>query len=154
MRIVSRHAGLALLALALVVALGMGYATRQKRLDLDKQAAAQAATLYVQALAQGDQQAVQTHSWGFYQHDNLAPGVYDSFRDAQILDVQDVRRDSAKNRPSQYDLVHRMMTVALRIRLAHPDDAGNPAGDYTLYVLVVQPVWDADWLVAETGSAP
>ena len=42
----------------------------------------------------------------------------------------------------------------IKIKQVHEDNAGNPPGNYILFITVVQKTPESNWLVAELGSGP
>lgn len=147
---VAFRVGLCLIAFCILTSLLIRY----HRSDLDRAGSAQAASVFLDALSKGDLDTARLRSWGDVMHATLQPPAFESFRDATIMEVVDIKRTSSESRPAYYRKLHKMMSAEIRIKTIRQDDSGNPPGEYTMFVLTVQPTQEDDWAVAEIGSAP
>lgn len=125
------------------------------QLQQEKNAAEKVATDYIYALIQGH----STLASQYVLHDKTLNMSYpltsvDRFKDAQLLQVIKTQSDSAQHRSPGYQKFYKIMSVMLKIKFPHSDQASNPAGEYIVFINLVKQNPDATWLITELGSGP
>ncbi|MGE8551714.1 MAG: hypothetical protein ACN6NN_12505, partial [Acinetobacter calcoaceticus] len=76
------------------------------------------------------------------------------YKDSKVLKVLKIRYDSPKNRPDYYQQFYKMISLVIKIKTVHAEVAGDPTGNYILFVTVVKKDPKSNWLVTELGSGP
>jgi len=120
----------------------------------DKEMAMQTAVSFVHLLSNGDSISAFKYVWSGEQLHIRSYETAQAFKDSKILEVIKIDYDSAKNRPEYYQQFHKIILLMIKIKQVHEDNAGNPPGNYILFITVVQKTPESNWLVAELGSGP
>lgn len=150
MRKIALRAGLCLLMLCM----GGAFSVQHHRSTLAKAEAARTATVFLEALLKDDLITARRLSWGSRMQATLNASGFKGVRDMQLLKILEVKPTTAATRPEEYAELQRMMSVSVRVKLLSPDAAGNPPGEYLLFLLTVQAEKGSDWHVAEIGTGP
>ena len=120
----------------------------------DKEMAAQTTVFFLNALSKGDSKSALKYVWPDEQLHVQSPERIRVFKDSKILEVIKIDYDSAKYRPEYYQQFYKIISIMIRLKIVHTDDAGNPPGNYILFINVVQKNPRSNWLITELGSGP
>jgi len=142
--------GLLLAGLCLFVA----FKLYEKKANAEKEQASRVAISFFNSLSNGDAATAYKYVWSGENLNIRSAEIPQIYKDSKVLEVLKVRYDSAKNRPDYYQQFYKMISVQISIKTVHADIAGNPAGTYILFVIVVQKDPKSNWLITELGSGP
>ena len=128
----------------------------KQKLNHDNEMATQTTILFLNSLSKSDSKSALKYVWP---DDRLygelkSPERFLSFKDSKILEIIRVYYDSAKGRPEYYQQFYKVISVMVKIKIVHIDDAGSPVGDYILFITLVKKSPQSDWLITELGSGP
>lgn len=128
----------------------------KQKLNHDNEMATQTTILFLNSLSKRDSKSALKYVWP---DDRLygelkSPERFLSFKDSKILEIIRVYYDSAKGRPEYYQQFYKVISVMVKIKIVHIDDAGSPVGDYILFITLVKKSPQSDWLITELGSGP
>lgn len=118
----------------------------------DQHMATQTAVSFMRDLSKGDSNSAFQYVWSGEQLHIRSNETVQSFKDAAILEILQVNKSSAKNRPAYYQQFQKINSVMLKIKIVHEDKAGHPPGDYILFITVVQKTPQSNWMITELGS--
>ena len=144
--------GILLIGLCLILV----FSSHKQKSTYDKEMAVKTTISFLNALSKSDSKSALKHVWP---NERLygelkSPERFLSFKDSKILEVKKVDYDSAKGRPEYYQQFYKIISVMLKIKVVHSDDAGNPLGEYILFISLVKKSSQSDWLITELGSGP
>lgn len=144
--------GILLIGLCLILV----FSSHKQKSTYDKEMAVKTTIFFLNALSKSDSKSALKHVWP---NERLygelkSPERFLSFKDSKILEVKRVDYDSAKGRPEYYQQFYKIISVMLKIKVVHSDDAGNPLGEYILFISLVKKSSQSDWLITELGSGP
>lgn len=128
----------------------------KQKLNHDKEMATQTTILFLNSLSKTDSELALKYVWPDEQlyEDLKSPERFLSFKDSKILEVIRVDYDSAKGSFEYYQQFYKVVSVMVKIKVMHTDDAGSPVGDYILFITLVKKSSHSDWLITELGSGP
>lgn len=86
--------------------------------------------------------------------DLKSPKIYQHFKNLNNLEVVRVNYDSAKGRPEYYQEFYKIISVLVKIKTKHTNNANNPVGDYILFITLVKKSPQSHWRITELGSGP
>lgn len=116
--------------------------------------AAQTTVFFLNALSKGDSKSALKYVWPDEQLHVPSPERIRVFKDSKILEVIKIDYDSAKYRSEYYQQFYKIISLMIRLKIVHTDDAGNPPGNYIFFINVVQKNPRSNWLITELGSGP
>ncbi|MFW1893541.1 MULTISPECIES: hypothetical protein [Acinetobacter] len=118
--------------------------------------ATQTTILFFNSLAKHDLESAIKYVWPDARlHEDLKSSErFLSFKDSKILEVVRINYDSAESRPEYYQEFYKIISVMVKVKIVHIDDAGSPVGDYILFITLVKQSPQSDWLITEFGSGP
>ncbi|WP_257222000.1 MULTISPECIES: DUF4829 domain-containing protein [unclassified Acinetobacter] len=118
--------------------------------------AKQTTILFLNSLAKHDRKSAIKYVWPDAQlyEDLKSPERFLSFKDSKILEIIRINDDSAESRPEYYQEFYKIISVMVKVKIVHIDDAGSPVGDYILFITLVKKSPQSDWLITGLGSGP
>ncbi|MEG2846977.1 MAG: hypothetical protein RR876_16525 [Acinetobacter sp.] len=118
--------------------------------------ATQTTILFFNSLAKHDLESAIKYVWPDARlHEDLKSSEsFLYFKDSKILEVVRINYDSAESRPEYYQEFYKIISVMVKVKVVHIDDAGSPVGDYILFITLVKQSPQSDWLITEFGSGP
>ena len=128
----------------------------KQKLNYDNEMAKQTTILFLNSLAKHDRKSAIKYVWPDAQlyEDLKSPERFLSFKDSKILEIIRINDDSAESRPEYYQEFYKIISVMVKVKVVHIDDAGSPVGDYILFITLVKQSPQSDWLITEFGSGP
>ena len=125
-------------------------------MNYDNEMAKQTTILFLNSLAKHDRKSAIKYVWPDAQlyEDLKSPERFLSFKDSKILEIIRINDDSAESRPEYYQEFYKIISVMVKVKVVHIDDAGSPVGDYILFITLVKQSPQSDWLITEFGSGP
>ena len=128
----------------------------KQKLNYDNEMAKQTTILFLNSLAKHDRKSAIKYVWPDSQlyEDLKSPERFLSFKDSKILEVVRINYDSAESRPEYYQEFYKIISVMVKVKVVHIDDAGSPVGDYILFITLVKKSPQSDWLITGLGSGP
>lgn len=140
----------------LMITLGVlsAFLIHQQQLNQQKKLAEQTTLNFFAAMAKGDSNTALQYVWRAESFNIKSESSKNYFKDMQVLEVINIRSDSAKGRPAYYAQFDQLLLVMLKVKSVHPDDAGSPAGNSVLFVLLAKQRPDSDWRITEIGTGP
>lgn len=142
--------GLLLVGLCLFAA----FNSYEKKANSEKEQASRVAISFFNSLSNGDVATAYKYVWSGEELNIRSAETATVYKDSKVLEVLKVRYDSPKNRPDYYQQFYKMISLAIKIKIVHAEVAGDPTGDYILFVTVVKKDPKSNWLVTELGSGP
>ncbi|OAL80411.1 hypothetical protein AY606_15440 [Acinetobacter sp. SFB] len=122
----------------------------------DKEMAAQTTILFLNSLSKGDSKSALKYVWPderLYEELKI-PERFLPFKDSKILEITRGDYDSAKGRPEYYQEFYKIISLMIKLKVVHTDDAENPPGDYVLFINIVQKDPRSNWFITELGGGP
>lgn len=144
--------GILLISLCLLLV----FSSYKKKSIHDKEMAAQTTIFFLNSLSKGDSKSALKYVWPderLYEELKI-PERFLSFKDLKILEVTRGDYESPKGRPEYYQQFYKIISVMVKVKVVHIDDAGSPVGDYILFITLVKQSPQSDWLITEFGSGP
>ncbi|MFW1843181.1 hypothetical protein ACG9YY_09555 [Acinetobacter pittii] len=126
----------------------------EKKANAEKEQASRVAISFLNSLSSGDLATAYKYVWSGEELNIRSVETAKAYKDSKVLKVLEIRYDSPKNRPDYYQQFYKMISLAIKIKIVHAEVAGDPAGNYILFVTVVQKDPKSNWLVTELGSGP
>jgi hypothetical protein len=126
----------------------------EKKANFEKEQASRVAISFFNSLSNGDVATAYKYVWLGENLNIRNAEIPQIYKDSKVLEVLKVRCDSPKNRPDYYQQFYKMISLAIKIKTVRADLAGNPAGTYIVFVIVVQKDPKSNWLITELGSGP
>jgi len=126
----------------------------EKKANFEKEQASRVAISFFNSLSNGDVATAYKYVWLGENLNIRNAEIPQIYKDSKVLEVLKVRYDSPKNRPDYYQQFYKMISLAIKIKTGRADLAGNPAGTYIVFVIVVQKDPKSNWLITELGSGP
>ena len=128
----------------------------QQKLKHDNEMAKQTTIIFLNSLAKHDRKSAIKYVWPDAQlyEDLKSPERFLSFKDSKILEIIRINYDSAESRPEYYQEFYKIISVMVKVKVVHIDDAGSPVGDYILFITLVKKSPQSDWLITGLGSGP
>ena len=128
----------------------------KQKLNYDNEMAKQTTILFLNSLAKHDRKSAIKYVWPDAQlyEDLKSPERFLSFKDSKILEIIRINDDSAESRPEYYQEFYKIISVMVKVKVVHIDDAGSPVGDYILFITLVKKSPQSDWLITGLGSGP
>ena len=113
----------------------------KQKLNYDNEMAKQTTILFLNSLAKHDRKSAIKYVWPDAQlyEDLKSPERFLSFKDSKILEIIRINDDSAESRPEYYQEFYKIISVMVKVKVVHIDDAGSPVGDYILFITEVVP---------------
>ena len=146
---------IALIAVMLItLAILSAFFIHQQQLNQQKKLAEQTTLNFFKAMSEGDASTAFQYVWRAEQFNIKPEASKHYFKDMQVLELINVRSDSAKGRPAYYAQFDQLLLVMLKVKSVYPDDAGSPAGNYIQFVLLAKEKPDSEWLITEIGTGP
>jgi hypothetical protein len=142
--------GLLLAGLCLFAA----FKSYEKKANVEKEQASRAAISFLNSLSNGDSTTAFKYVWSGEELNIRSAETAKVYKDSKVLKVLKIRYDSPKNRPDYYQQFYKMISLAIKIKTVHAEVAGDPTGNYILFVTVVKKDPKSNWLVTELGSGP
>ena len=142
--------GLLLAGLCLFAA----FKSYEKKANAEKEQASRVAISFFDSLSNGDAATAYKNVWSGENLNIRSAETAQYYKDSKVLKVLEIRYDSPKNRPDYYQQFYKMISLAIKIKTVHAEVAGDPAGNYILFVTVVKKDPKSNWLVTELGSGP
>ncbi|AYA01684.1 hypothetical protein BEN74_01480 [Acinetobacter sp. WCHAc010034] len=142
--------GILLISLCLFLA----FSSYKQKSIYDKEMAAQTTVFFLNSLSKGDSKSALKHVWPDEQLHVQSPERIRVFKGSKILEVIKIDYDSAKYKPEYYQQFYKIISIMIRLKIVHTDDAGNPPGNYIFFINVVQKNPGSNWLITELGSGP
>ena len=108
----------------------------KQKLNYDNEMAKQTTILFLNSLAKHDRKSAIKYVWPDAQlyEDLKSPERFLSFKDSKILEIIRINDDSAESRPEYYQEFYKIISVMVKVKVVHIDDAGSPVGDYILWL--------------------
>ena len=108
----------------------------KQKLNYDNEMAKQTTILFLNSLAKHDRKSAIKYVWPDAQlyEDLKSPERFLSFKDSKILEIIRINDDSAESRPEYYQEFYKIISVMVKVKFVHIDDAGSPVGDYILFI--------------------
>lgn len=140
----------------IILCLFAAYILHKQQSIHDQETARQTTTFFINALSQGDIKSASHYVLSDVQlfQDLQKNENFLSFSDSNIIEIIKVNDDSSKNRPQNYQKFYKIMSVMLKIKIEHKNDAAWPVGDHILFICLVKQSPQSNWLIAELGSGP
>src|SRR5574344_1911215 len=112
----------------------------KQKLNYDNEMAKQTTILFLNSLAKHDRKSAIKYVWPDAQlyEDLKSPERFLSFKDSKILEIIRINDDSAESRPEYYQEFYKIISVMVKVKVVHIDDAGSPVGDYILFITLVK----------------
>ncbi|EOQ60989.1 hypothetical protein F935_03327 [Acinetobacter calcoaceticus ANC 3811] len=126
----------------------------EKKVNSEKEQARKTVISFFNSLSNGDSATAYKYVWSGEKSNIRSDEIAYVYKDSKVLEVLKVRYDSPKNRPDYYQQFYKMISVAIKIKTVHAEVAGDPTGNYILFVTVVQKDPKSNWLITEFGSGP
>ncbi len=142
--------GLLLAGLCLFAA----FKSYEKKANVEKEQASRTAISFLNSLSNGDSATAFKYVWSGEELNIRSAETAKVYKDSKVLKVLKIRYDSPKNRPDYYQQFYKMISLAIKIKTVHAEVAGDPTGNYILFVTVVKKDPKSNWLVTELGSGP
>lgn len=76
------------------------------------------------------------------------------FKESKILEIIKVDYDSEKYRSEYYQQFYKIISLMIKLKIVHMDDASNPPRDYIFFINIVQKDSESNWFITELGSGP
>lgn len=118
--------------------------------------AKQTTNFFLNSLSKGDSKSALKYVWPderLYE-DLKNHEKFQFLKDSKIIEVIKIDYDSAKNRPEYYQQFHKIISLMVKLKILHKDDAGNPPRDYVFFINIVQKEPESNWFITELGSGP
>lgn len=118
--------------------------------------ATQTTILFLNALSKDDSKSALKYVWpGEQLHVQVqSPKRIHFFKESKILEIIKIDYDSEKYRPEYYQQFYKIISLMIKLKVVHTDDAGNPPGDYIFFINIVQKDPRSNWFITELGSGP
>jgi len=128
--------GLLLAGLCLFAA----FKSYEKKANVEKEQASRVAISFFNSLSNGDAATAYKYVWLGENLNIRNAEIPQIYKDSKVLEVLKVRYDSPKNRPDYYQQFYKMISLAIKIKTVHAEVAGDPTGNYILFVTVVKKI--------------
>lgn len=126
----------------------------EKKANSEKEMASRTAISFLNSLSNGDSATAFKYVWSGEELNIRSTETAKVYKDSKVLKVLKISYDSPTNRPDYYQQFYKMISLAIKIKTVHAEVAGDPTGNYILFVTVVQKDPKSNWLVTELGSGP
>jgi len=126
----------------------------EKKANAEKVQASRVAISFLNSLSSGDSATAYKYVWSGEELNIRSTETAKVYKDSKVLKVLKISYDSPTNRPDYYQQFYKMISLAINIKTVHAEVAGDPTGNYILFVTVVQKDPKSNWLVTELGSGP
>lgn len=134
----------------------LGLISYKQKTVHDKEVAKQTTVFFLNSLSMGDLKSALKNVWPDRQLylQMQSPKRVHFFKEAKNLEIIKVDYDSAKYRPEYYQQFYKIISLMIKLKIVHTDDAGNPPGDYIFFINIMQKNPNSNWLITELGSGP